>query len=134
MDLLERNAAEVVVIHLVVDYNMIIARIAARRQCPQCGTLYNLLSQASGVAGICDLDGETLVIREDDREAVIRERLEEYDRQTRPLLEFFRGTTRNFFEVDASGVTPQTLSNEISDLLLSASSHEEQPARQDRVS
>jgi adenylate kinase len=122
LDLLERNAAEPVVIHLIVDYNVIIARIAARRQCPKCGTLYNLLSRKPRVPGICDLDGETLIIREDDREEVIRERLDAYDRETRPLIEFFRKMARRFYEVNASEVTPQSLSDEISDLLLAAAS------------
>ena len=40
---------------------------------------------------LCDLDGAKLVIREDDREAVIRERLDAYERQTQPVLEYFRG-------------------------------------------
>ena len=34
-----------VVIHLAVDYNIIIARLTGRRQCPRCGTLYNVASQ-----------------------------------------------------------------------------------------
>ena len=39
---------------------------------------------------LCDLDGEKLVIREDDNESVIRERLDAYDRQTRPVLEYYQ--------------------------------------------
>ena len=65
-----------VVIHLAVDYNVIIARLTGRRQCPRCGTLYNVATHPPKVDGVCDLDGEKLVIREDDSEAVIRERLE----------------------------------------------------------
>ena len=117
LDLLDRTGAEAVVIHLVVDYNVIIARITGRRQCPKCGTLYNLLSRPPKEPGVCDLDGEKLVVREDDREQVIRERLEAYDRQTRPLLDFFRETGRRMYEVDASNVTPQTLSDTICDLV-----------------
>ena len=118
LDLLDRNQAEAVVIHLIVDYNVIIARIAGRRQCPKCGTLYNLLSRPPRVPGVCDLDGERLVIREDDREEVIRERLEAYDRETRPLIDFFRETGRKLYELDASATTPQALSNQICELLL----------------
>ena len=64
------------VIHLVVDYNVIISRMAGRRVCPKCGTLYNAISQPPKVEGICDLDGAALVVREDDREEVVRERLD----------------------------------------------------------
>src|SRR6266545_1769387 len=78
------------VIHLAVDYNVIIARLAGRRQCPRCGTLYNVVSQPPKRDELCDLDGERLVVRDDDRESVIRERLEAYEQQTWPVLEFYR--------------------------------------------
>ena len=117
LDLLDRTGAEPVVIHLLVDYNVIIARITGRRQCPQCGTLYNLLSRPPKIPGICDLDGQPLVIREDDREEVVRERLDAYERQTRPLIDFFRKTGRRMFEVDASNATPQDLSDRICEWL-----------------
>ena len=117
IDLLDRNNAEAVVIHLLVDYNIIIARITGRRQCPKCGTLYNLLSRPPNAAGVCDLDGEELIIREDDREQVFRERLDSYERQTSPLIAFFRETGRKMYEVDASRVTPVALSERICELL-----------------
>ena len=43
------------------------------------------------------------MIRDDDREEVVRERLAQYERQTRPLIEFFRATSDRLIEVDASG-------------------------------
>ena len=79
------------VIHLVVDYNVIIARLTGRRQCPVCGTLYNVMSKPPKVPGVCDLEGAKLMVRDDDREEVIRERLDEYEKQTRPLIDYFRG-------------------------------------------
>ncbi len=88
--LLDGRGMREVVIHLVVDYNIIIARLTGRRQCPRCGTLYNVISKPPKVPGVCDLEGEKLVVREDDREAVIRERLEAYERQTRPVIDYFR--------------------------------------------
>lgn len=102
-----------VVIHLVVDYNIIVARLTGRRQCPRCGTLYNIVSKPPRVAGICDLDGATLTIRDDDQESVIRERLDAYERQTRPLIEFFREKGRPLYEIDASSATPEELSGVI---------------------
>ncbi len=98
-----------VVIHLVVDYNIIVARLTGRRQCPRCGTLYNIVSKPPRVAGVCDLDGAGLVIREDDQESVIRERLDAYERQTRPLLDFFRQRGRTLLEMDASHASPEDL-------------------------
>lgn len=97
------------VIHLAVDYNIIIARLTGRRQCPVCETLYNINSKPPRVDELCDLDGQKLVIREDDRESVIRERLDAYERQTRPVLEFFRSAGRRVEEVDASTGTPDKI-------------------------
>jgi adenylate kinase len=95
-----------VVIHLAVDYNIIIARLMGRRQCPRCGTLYNTVSQPPKSDSVCDLDGEKLVVREDDREEVIRERLAAYERQTTPVLQYFRREGRDLLEVDASTDPP----------------------------
>ena len=113
----DRRSIHEVVIHLVVDYNIIISRLTGRRQCPRCGTLYNIGSHPPKVAGVCDLDGETLVIRDDDRESVIRERLETYERQTRPLLDFFREQGRRLVEVNAGVDSPESVSQKICRLI-----------------
>ena len=102
----ERGTREVV-IYLAVDYNSIIARLTGRRQCPRCGTLYNLVSQPPKTDMQCDRDGESLVVREDDSESVIRERLDAYERQTRPVLEFFREAGRRVVEVAAGSESPK---------------------------
>jgi len=54
------------------------------------------------VDSLCDKDGEKLAIRPDDSEPVIRERLAAYERQTRPVLEYYRKAVRPVIEVDAS--------------------------------
>jgi adenylate kinase len=102
-----------VVIHLVVDYNVVIARLTGRRQCPRCGTLYNIALKPPKVDNLCDLDGEPLVVREDDKESVIRERLEAYERQTRPVLEYYREVGESVFDVDASTDPPQRVFEKI---------------------
>lgn len=106
-----------VVIHLKVDYTVIIARITGRRQCPVCGSLYSLTSHPPKVADICDLDGAHLVVRDDDRESVVRERLEAYERQTRPLLEYFAASGHPFYELDGSHEAPQAILTRIRGLL-----------------
>jgi adenylate kinase len=102
-----------VVIHLAVDYNSIITRLTGRRQCPLCGTLYNVASHPPKVDGLCDLDGQKLVIRDDDSETVIRGRLDAYDRQTRPVLDFFRASGHRVIEVDASNNPPEKVHQSI---------------------
>ena len=119
-EFLEGRGIRELVIHLAVDYNIIIARLTGRRQCPRCGTLYNVSSHPPRVAGECDLDGEHLVIRDDDREAVIRGRLDAYDRQTRPVLQYFRTSGRRVIEVDASDDPPETVHRKVCQTMESA--------------
>lgn len=102
-----------VVIHLAVDYNIIIARLTGRRQCPRCGTLYNMASQPPREDNLCDLDGTALIVREDDRESVIRQRLEGYEQQTRPVLEYFASTGRRVVKVDGSDDPPDVIFRKI---------------------
>jgi adenylate kinase len=102
-----------VVIHLAVDYNVVIARLTGRRQCPRCGTLYNIVSQPPKEDELCDLDGARLIIRSDDREDVIRERLDAYERQTRPVLDYFLSAGRRVVEVKADNDPPEKIYQKI---------------------
>ena len=102
-----------VVIYLSIDYNVVIARLRGRRQCSHCGALYNSVSQPPRVEGVCDLDGHPLVIREDDREEVIRERLDAYRRQTSPVLEYFRAAGNRVRDVDAGDAPPEEIYRKI---------------------
>jgi len=111
---LKARGTSEVVIHLAVDYNVIIARLTGRRECPRCGTLYNVVLRPPQVDELCDLDGQKLVRRDDDREEVIRERLDAYERQTRPVLEFLRGAGERVIEVDASSDPPAEVYRKIS--------------------
>jgi adenylate kinase len=77
------------VIHLKLDDRIVLARLTGRRQCSQCGALYNLVLNPPETPGRCDKDGAILVVRDDDRESVIRRRLEAYEKQTRGLLDYF---------------------------------------------
>jgi adenylate kinase len=110
--LLARGIDELV-IHLLVDYNSLITRLTGRRQCPRCGTLYNLYSNAPKQDEICDRDGTKLVIRPDDSEAVIKERLDAYERQTQPLLKYFAEQGRPLIDIDASSDPPPVLMQKI---------------------
>jgi adenylate kinase len=83
-----------IVIQLLVDYNQLLLRIAGRRSCPTCGRLYNIHSQPPLVDELCDVEGSKLLIREDDREEVISERLATYERQTKPVADYYRGQRR----------------------------------------
>lgn len=76
------------VLLLDVRNETLMQRLAGRRICPKCGTVYNVHSMAPGATG-CSRDGAELYQRPDDKEEVIGKRLEVYDRQTRPLVEHY---------------------------------------------
>jgi len=106
-----------VVIHLIVDYNKITARMAGRRTCPSCGAVYNIASRPPKVEGKCDLDGSELVLREDDREEVVSARLESYDRVTKPLEEFFKTAVSRLYSVDGNNLAPLAIAEQIRELV-----------------
>jgi adenylate kinase len=76
------------VLLLDVRRETLIQRLAGRRICPKCGTVYNIHSMPHGATG-CSKDGAELLQRADDKEDVIAKRLEVYERQTRPLIEHY---------------------------------------------
>jgi adenylate kinase len=83
-----------IVIQLLVDYNHLLLRLTGRRSCPTCGRLYNIHLQPPLVDELCDVDRSKLVIRDDDREEVISERLAAYEKQTRPVADYYRRQRR----------------------------------------
>jgi len=78
-----------IVVRIDVDYNQLVKRLTGRRTCLANGHIYNVYFQPPRVADVCDVDGSPLIIRSDDREEVIRERLKAYDLQTRPVAEYY---------------------------------------------
>lgn len=65
------------------------ARLGGRRACA-CGAVYNLKTKPPKQAGICDLCGKKLYIRDDDKPKVIADRLKLYHKQSEPLLDYWR--------------------------------------------
>ena len=63
-----------------------------------------------------------MVVRDDDREEVVRRRLVEYERQTQPLIDFFRATSKRLIEVDASHDKPEEVFRKIRATLENVSS------------
>jgi len=116
-NLLAAKGFRPVVVHLKVDYNRIVARLSGRRLCPTCGTLYNLVSNPPRVPGLCDNDGTPLIVREDDREEVIRQRLDAYDRQTVPVLGYIRESGMSYHEVEATEGAPAEIAKRVCELL-----------------
>jgi adenylate kinase len=79
------------VIHLATPISVLVERISARRQCPKCGKIYNLLFQPPKKKGVCDVDGTPLIRRADDTVEIVRERLNSYEQLTAPVIAHYAG-------------------------------------------
>jgi len=79
------------VLDIEVDEELLLKRLTGRQTCSVCGEIYNVHFNPPKVEWICDKDGGKLLHRADDNETTIRQRLEAYHQQTRPLIEYYRG-------------------------------------------
>lgn len=90
----ERLKGTPIVIAIEVPYNELLRRLTGRRTCPSCGRIYNVYLQPPRRDELCDVDGSRLVIRNDDREEVITERLKAYELQTKPVADYYASRGR----------------------------------------
>jgi adenylate kinase len=79
------------VISIEVANAELLKRLGGRRTCRNCGAMYHLLFDPPKKEGVCDTCGGELYQRADDQEKTIRERLQVYDKQTAPLIQYYRG-------------------------------------------
>ncbi|NLN64992.1 MAG: adenylate kinase [Clostridiaceae bacterium] len=77
------------VISLDVPNEVIVRRMAGRRVCKNCGRNYHIVTIPPKQEGICDKCGGPLIIRDDDREETVLERLKTYTKKTEPLIGFY---------------------------------------------
>ena len=94
------------VVYFNVSREELLRRLTGRRVCRGCGRTYHLVSAPPKVADKCDVCGGELYQRVDDREDTVATRLDVYQKQTSPLLEYYRG--RNLLsEVAGEGSVAQ---------------------------
>jgi len=77
-------------LELDIPRDIIIDRLTTRRTCTNCGEIYNVKSKPPKVEGVCDVCGSAVVQRDDETEEAILNRLDVYNEQTAPLVEFYR--------------------------------------------
>jgi len=92
----ERGLTPLIVVNISVPAEELVRRVLGRRVCKICG--HNAGPEDTAVCGKC---GGELVRRADDTEAVVRSRLDVYDRQTKPLVDYYR-SRRTYREVDGA--------------------------------
>ena len=77
-------------INLDIKDEELIKRITGRRLCPKCGEIYNIYYSPSKQEGICDKCNSELITRKDDNLESLVTRLEEYHKNTQPLIEYYQ--------------------------------------------
>ncbi len=78
-------------LELDISRDIIIDRLTTRRTCTNCGEIYNVKSKPPKVAGVCDVCGGTEIVQRDDETVeAIENRLQVYNEQTAPLVDFYR--------------------------------------------
>ena len=110
-----RNFRSPLVVNFKVDHDTLVYRIAGRRTCSIGGEVYNVHERPPKVEGRCDKDGGELIQRSDDRAEVVRDRLAAFDRQTMPLVDYYR-STGDLAEVDGSADVEE-VSKRLSEIL-----------------
>jgi adenylate kinase len=78
------------VLYFQVAEPELVRRLSGRRICRQCQSAFHVVSAPPKQAGVCDRCGGELYQRDDDSEATVRSRLQVYERQTTPLLNYYR--------------------------------------------
>lgn len=92
------------VIAIVVDDNEIVRRMSGRRVHKASGRTYHVIYNPPREEGKDDVTNEPLIQREDDREKVVRHRLEVYHQQTKPLIQYYQANSAvKFVQIDGAG-------------------------------
>ena len=87
-------------IKLTVPDDLVILRLTSRRVCSNCQAIYNTRNHNPKVEGICDICGGKIITRADDNKDAIMKRLNVYENQTRPLVDYY---TNNGLLVEVDG-------------------------------
>lgn len=89
-DYLAANAEKLDAVLLIsIPKEFILDRMTGRRSCTSCGASYHVRYNPPSTMGKCDICGSDIIQRQDDTEETLRERLEVYEIQTRPLIEYY---------------------------------------------
>ena len=103
--MLKKNGLEIgKALFLEVPMDDLMGRLTGRRVCSGCGATYHIGSKPTQRAGVCDLCGSEVIQRADDKEDVIRTRLEAYETSTAPLKAYFAAQGK-FSAVGGTGQT-----------------------------
>jgi adenylate kinase len=90
--LIKRHFQKPMVVDFRVDNDILVRRVAGRRVCSVGGEIYNIYERPPREDSRCDNDGGALIQRSDDNAEVVHDRLAAFEKQTRPLIDYYRST------------------------------------------
>jgi len=102
-------------IEIFLSDQAVLDRLSARRTCPGCETIYNLNDKPPKKELICDACEKRLVLRDDDKPEVIKDRMRVYHEQTEILIDYY-SRKKVYFKIDGDGII-ETVFEKISSLL-----------------
>ncbi|MBP9664081.1 MAG: adenylate kinase [Pyrinomonadaceae bacterium] len=115
-ELAKEQGKDIQAIEVDVPKDELLRRLTGRRSCPVCGEIYNVYSRPPKVEGVCDDHPTTkLDHRADDNEESVMTRLNTYEKNTQPLIDYYQGSAR-LRKVDGTGDV-EDIYREISDLI-----------------
>ncbi len=101
--LAQEQANEIQAIEVDVPNEELMRRLTGRRSCPACGEIYNIYSKPPETEGFCDFHPDaSLTHRADDNEESVKTRLDTYEENTKPLIEYYKKSGR-LAKVDGTG-------------------------------
>jgi adenylate kinase len=106
---LERGVTAVVLIDVSDDE--VVRRLGGRRTCEENGHVFHVEFNPPKQEGVCDLDGSALIVRDDDKPDVIRNRLDQYHEKTEPLVDYY--DQRSVLRRIAGTASPDEVAEEI---------------------
>ena len=95
------------VVNIYADKEILVERAIGRRICRSCGATYHIKFNPSKEENVCDVDGGELYQRDDDNEETVTTRIEVYQEQTRPLIEYYKDK-KLIFDVDGTRPIDET--------------------------
>ena len=78
-------------VNIDVPDEAIVSRMSGRRACVGCGATYHIVYNPPRTENVCDVCGQTLILRDDDKQETVQTRLKVYHDQTQPLIDFYSG-------------------------------------------
>ncbi|MDZ5761549.1 adenylate kinase family protein [Lyticum sinuosum] len=100
-----------IIINIFLETDLLLKRISGRFSCKNCGAIYNKYLLPTKINGVCDIcNGEEFITRKDDIEDIIYKRIDVYNQETSPIIEYYSKNS-NFISINGNVGSKQEIYN-----------------------